>query len=144
MGRMNGSRESMTKSTQVVLFAVVVTAFQAIGSASAGSPSADSTLATRYRWLLQRQFPFEEQPAERAALPIDSLVIEREPCFGLCPAYRAVLRRDGHAEFLGKSNAPREGVRSGVVTLLDYGRLCYLAETLGISDLNSRYVDGPT
>ena len=60
---------------------------------------------------------FENQPGNRAALPLDTrnasriseVGLERGRCYGRCPRYTVLFRADGSAEYVGRGNVARVG-----------------------------------
>jgi hypothetical protein len=78
-----------------------------------------------------------DEPAMGGALA-DSIILERTPCFGTCPAYRLRLSRDGHVLF--ESRNPREPPRTASDTVPDAGfvRLLGEAERIGFDALPER------
>ena len=64
-----------------------------------------------------------------AAATADSLVVERSPCFGTCPAYRARLTRDGDVRYEPRQPGRGPAVDTTVVTArVDPGTLAALLE----------------
>jgi hypothetical protein len=66
----------------------------------------------------------------RSRFPIETITLQRSPCFGRCPVYRFSMNRNGRAELEAIKNMPTLGNFSGEVDAWDYGRLCYLLEQL--------------
>lgn len=46
---------------------------------------------------------------------IDAIGLERGPCFGNCPIYSVVIRRDGRFRYTGEANVPKIGHFTGKV-----------------------------
>jgi len=68
--------------------------------------------------------------------------LERTPCFGKCAAYTVNIYRSGFAEYIGRSNAPREGRHTGRVERQVMGQLIDQAEAINYFGLADTY-DGP-
>jgi hypothetical protein len=103
-------------------------------------------LPQQYAWL-QQPSPLSDDSlkAIRAALPYDSITIHHLGCAGFCPRFRATLRRDGSATFVGDSLfATRTGSFVGTVDVWDYGRLCFLLDRYGFMRLAPRYTTPET
>ncbi len=77
---------------------------------------------------------------------ISEITLERERCYGSCPVYKVILRRDGSATYIGKENAPRIGeYKSQVVPYQPLGaefiRLAKLIASQGFVKMNDRYTE---
>ena len=68
---------------------------------------------------------------------VDSLVLERRPCFGTCPAYRLRLARDGAIDFESRNTGKSNRVRASVApeTL---GELVSVGDRSGFFNLPTR------
>jgi Domain of unknown function (DUF6438) len=71
----------------------------------------------------------------RAALPFDRIELERGPC----PVDTLTFFRDGRAEYLGESDAPRTGRFTATIDPNTYGRLCCALESQGFFELKPAY-----
>jgi hypothetical protein len=89
-------------------------------------------------------FDFDEQAN---TFGVTQIAIERTVCYGSCPAYVAVLEKDGRTSYWGGPHAPRQGQRSGVIHS-GFAYLARLANELRLSELNDNYAapvtDNPT
>jgi hypothetical protein len=81
---------------------------------------------------------------QRFGSPTDSLFfsLERTPCFGKCAAYTVNIYRSGFAEYIGRSNAPRQGRHTGTVPRTTLTALLDQAEAIDYFGLQDTY-DGP-
>jgi hypothetical protein len=81
---------------------------------------------------------------QRFGSPTDSLFfsLERTPCFGKCAAYTVNIYRSGFAEYIGRSNAPRQGRHTGTVPRTTLTALLDQAEAIDYFGLQDSY-DGP-
>lgn len=80
----------------------------------------------------------------RDAEGISEITLERERCYGGCPVYKVILRRDGSATYIGKENVPRIGeYKSQVFPYQPLGaefiRLANLIAAQGFLKMNDRY-----
>src|SRR5262245_40096064 len=68
----------------------------------------------------------------------DSLVLERTPCFGSCPAYRVRVTRGGQVRF--ESRNPRDSGRVGEASVdsIAVDALFHKAASLGLDSLPPR------
>lgn len=89
----------------------------------------------------QKKAPNADQ---RFGSATDSLFfsLERTPCFGKCPAYTVNIYRSGFVEYIGRTNAPRQGRHTGRVDRERMGQLLDKAEAIGYFSLEDKY-DGP-
>ena len=75
---------------------------------------------------------------------ISEITLERERCYGACPVYKVILRRDGTATYIGKENVPRIGeYKSQVIPYQPLGaefiRLAKLIASQGFLKMNDQY-----
>ena len=79
--------------------------------------------------------------SQRFGSTSDSLFfsIERTPCFGKCAAYTLNVYRDGKAEYIGRSNAPRQGKYTGTVDRATMEAILAKAEAIGYFGLEDTY-----
>ncbi|MEY3050918.1 MAG: hypothetical protein RLY31_703 [Bacteroidota bacterium] len=78
-------------------------------------------------------------PAEPAEAPYDFLVLEKTPCFGKCPVYKAVIRSDGHATWDGRMNVTRTGRYEGMVSESTIREIRQQAHAIQFLDLEHKY-----
>lgn len=84
------------------------------------------------------------QTAERAlsksvqpiATSITEISLERTECYGPCPTYKLILRKDGTASYIGEANVKRKGKYKGKVFEYYFNRLAALMESHGYTDIN--------
>jgi hypothetical protein len=77
--------------------------------------------------------------AAAAALPFDSISLERQACFGTCPVYTVVFGRDRRAHLRGTRFVERTGAWEGRVSTYDMGRLSFMVERFDVLDLDPLY-----
>lgn len=104
-------------------------------------PVAGSTaeLQRRYAWLSDIGYDERRVREITDGLPFDSISLERSACFGTCPVYRVVLRRDLGATYVGERHVERIGAWHARVPLRDYGLLAWLVERLDVMAMDSSY-----
>jgi hypothetical protein len=106
-----------------------------------GTPAAE--LQRRYAWLSGPGYE-DPRPEIMAGLAFDSVSLERGACYGTCPVYQVVLRRDLNAVYRGERFVERTGTWYGAISLTAYGRLSYLIERMGVMSMRSSYTRGVT
>lgn len=74
--------------------------------------------------------------------PITEITLERTRCYGPCPIYKVVLRRDGQSIYIGKEHVRRIGTYKTTVNKDDFDRLTHLLISRGFFDLKDKYVEG--
>ncbi|MCA9664336.1 MAG: hypothetical protein KC503_02075 [Myxococcales bacterium] len=79
------------------------------------------------------------QKAKPKPDPVVSIALRRTMCFGSCPAYTVLLRRDGTADYHGRSYAPRTGHHKGALHPWRFEQLAKLLAHLGFFKLNDSY-----
>jgi hypothetical protein len=96
-------------------------------------------LQRRYAWL--SDFGFQERRVQEIidGLQFDSISLQRTACYGTCPIYQVVLRRDLSATYQGERFVSRLGAWHAGVPLEVYGRLSYLIERLDVMAMDSSY-----
>ena len=75
---------------------------------------------------------------------ISEITLERERCYGGCPVYKVILRRDEPATYIGRENVPRIGkYKSQTYPYQPLGaefiRLAKLVASQGYLKMNDRY-----
>ncbi|MDQ3666152.1 MAG: DUF6438 domain-containing protein [Acidobacteriota bacterium] len=75
---------------------------------------------------------------------ISEITLEREPCYGGCPVYKVILRRDGPATYIGRENVPRIGKYQSQIHPYqplgaEFIRLAKLIASQGYLKMNDRY-----
>lgn len=50
---------------------------------------------------------------------IDEIGLERTACFGPCPIYSVIIRKDGTFRYIGEGNVKRKGIFTGTVDMND-------------------------
>jgi hypothetical protein len=73
-------------------------------------------------------------------IPYEQITLERTHCFGSCPAYRVIFRRNGTARLITNpdSEESRE-IFEGTVRLRTYARLALMVDSARRSSPWSRY-----
>jgi uncharacterized protein DUF6438 len=72
--------------------------------------------------------------------PYDTISLERTPCFGSCPIYKATLHRDGRIELHVTDNfSVPNGDWEGKIGTRMFGRLCYSLDSIKFQSLKSSY-----
>jgi hypothetical protein len=66
--------------------------------------------------------------------------IERSPCFGRCPVYKAIIYNNGKATYEGRSSVVRQGLYHGTATSEQLEILRNSAESLRLDTLGNEYV----
>jgi hypothetical protein len=78
-------------------------------------------------------------PKTAAHAAITSIKIERTPCFGRCPVYKASLLPDGTVQYFGERFVPKLGNWRAKIGDSDFKRLSRLSEKLGFFNLKNNY-----
>ena len=76
--------------------------------------------------------------------PVDSVRIERTPCFGRCPIYRATLYRNGTVRYFGERFVDKLGAYKGRLSEDAFPRISMLVDRLGFNSLKARYEENIT
>ena len=85
-----------------------------------------------------------DQPSDvqqRLAEMSDSVFasIERTPCYGRCPAFKAKLHKSGYATFEGRMNVDKMGLHAARISKSDMGKIKAEAEKIGFYKFNDIY-----
>lgn len=91
----------------------------------------------RYRWIHASDWDAIERGAE--LLPFDSIELDRQGCYGICPVYTVTFERSGLARLSAKRGLPQVGIFYGRIDVLTYGRLSYAIEQLDFASMNGRW-----
>ena len=79
---------------------------------------------------------------------ISEIGIERTYCFGTCPVYTFIVKRDGTFRYVGRSGVNREGTFTGTVPVEDLEWLALFIKESGFMQLRNSYSmnvsDSPT
>lgn len=70
---------------------------------------------------------------------VTSIKIERTPCFGTCPVYKATLVPNGDVTYFGERYVPKLGSWKGRASDVAFRRLSRLSEKLGFFRLKNSY-----
>jgi hypothetical protein len=70
---------------------------------------------------------------------VNEITLERTMCYGSCPVYRVILRKDGNAIYEGKDNVNKLGRFTGILDAYDFERLVELMEKLNFLGMEERY-----
>lgn len=73
----------------------------------------------------------------------DSIVLERTPCFGACPAYRVRIERGGAVAFRARHRGDTTRTQTGFVAAQDLEDLLQRLETLGFEELPDTIASSP-
>lgn len=65
--------------------------------------------------------------------------IERTPCFGMCPVYRATISKDGTIRYHGGRFVEKIGDWKGTVNVENLARIQRLSDKLGYFNLKDKY-----
>jgi len=103
------------------------------------APETISNVPDLYKPLYLGNLSADKIEAFRAALPYESISLERTPCSGSCPVYRVTLYRSGKAEFEAKAFLPKTGAFTGQVDLPTFARLCYVLDNSRFNDFQEKY-----
>lgn len=66
-----------------------------------------------------------------SAQGVDTIMLRRGACYGICPVYAITLFRDGTASYLGEYFVKRVGKWHGTYPVEEFGRLADLIEQSG-------------
>ncbi len=77
------------------------------------------------------------QPAVQVQNAITEVRVEHTPCYGACPVYTLILRRDGTATFIGVRNVEKIGTYT--TNFSDFSQLTQAIEQRGFSRFKPRY-----
>ena len=80
---------------------------------------------------------------EEAGL-VTEITLQRTECFGDCPVYHVVLRRDGDCLWYGRAGTHRLGIHVAEPTSEEFARLSAAVLATGFLDLEPHYVDAVT
>jgi len=103
------------------------------------APVTISNVPDVYKPLYLGNLSPEKMEAFRAALPYESITLERTSGSGSSPVYRVTLYRSGKAELEAKAFLPKTGEFTGQVDLPTFARLCYVLDSSGFKDFQEKY-----
>jgi hypothetical protein len=108
------------------------------------APGDTAALDARYGWL--RTFSHDTAWVRRAtaSIPYDSIQLERQPCYGPCPAYTLTFRRGGAVTFHGARNAARQGDWRADLGAYGFAEAAYAIERLGVTRMDAEYTQYAT
>jgi len=79
---------------------------------------------------------------------ITEIGIERTPCYGTCPSYTFIVRRDGTFHYKGDRHVERQGEFTGTIPVWHFQRLAQFIKDSGYTELEDYYsravTDNPT
>ena len=81
--------------------------------------------------------------AGAGAASLDSLVLEREPCFGFCPVYRLRLAADGRVRFESRQRGDSGRVETDSLDPARVRALTDSAARIGLADFPERLMGSP-
>ena len=79
----------------------------------------------------------------RRGIQISEISLAHSGCFGSCPQYRVILRRDGTATYIGEFYVKRVGAFEGKIRKADFATLVNLIEAKRFFELKPRYDSPP-
>jgi hypothetical protein len=95
---------------------------------------------------LHRQQAKDSQPdpnpflkPERNRSGVTEIGLERTECFGPCPAYTVVIKRDGTVRYRGEQHAKLAGEHTGKVSQAAFRRLAAFVLEAGFADFETTY-----
>ena len=94
-----------------------------------------------YKPLYLGNLPPDRIEAFRAALPYNSIILERTTASGSNWSYRVVFHRTGRAEYEVFQPKPQQG--TGNIDLYTFARLCYVMDSGGFNDFQAKYRADP-
>lgn len=100
------------------------------------------TVPPEYAFLYEGAVADAELPLLWKSLPYESISLQRQGCFGICPTYEVTLRKGGEASYTGYEFVERERAWVGRIDIHAYARLCYLLDEMEFGGLESRYAAG--
>lgn len=118
----------------VISFAVGVGTYAFIQRHTDNQPTKDDTGRSKsvaYAWT-------------KDAEGISEITLERERCYGGCPVYKVILRRDGPATYIGRENVLRIGKHKSQIYPYqplgaEFMRLAKLIASQGYLKMNDHY-----
>jgi len=84
--------------------------------------------------------PLLDEAVILSSIPIDSISLERTPCFGSCPDYTVKFTKTGSAEMQGGTYAARKGKWHSKIAVRDFVRLCQLVYAAKFFNLKNEYL----
>jgi hypothetical protein len=70
---------------------------------------------------------------------ITQIVLERTPCFGVCPVYKLTIHRSGKVQYEGKAHVWEEGSQTRRISAEDFRKLVSKIEEIDFFSLRDRY-----
>ncbi len=129
----------LRRSLLACLLTVTVTGCASRNEEASTDPDADSTVPPHYQPFFDSGLDEHEEQVALAALPFQSISLSRSACFGPCPVYTVTFRSDLTATLVAESNLDPDGTSEGEIDSFDYGRLCYLIESIHFSAFKKKY-----
>ena len=86
----------------------------------------------------------KQAPGTPLVRTVDSLVLERTRCFGMCPAYRLTIRSDGAVTFVSRNPGDTSGVKTDSLRQEQVAWLVEEATRLGFFTLPAVIADDST
>ncbi len=78
---------------------------------------------------------------EDAATTVDSITLERQPCFGFCPVYTVTLHGDGRVEYNGADFVEVTGPQTATIDPAAVQALADRMIAAGYLDMNDEYLN---
>ena len=101
------------------------------------APETITNVPDLYKPLYLGNLSAEKLEAFRAALPYESITLERTLRPGSTPFYRVTFHRSGKAEF--DDFQPKHGPATGQIDLLTFARLCYALDNSRFNEFQDQY-----
>jgi hypothetical protein len=124
-----------------ILFLALCVCLIFAGRSGAGQLAAD--------WQKQKHGKPTTQPAKAArAADVSEIGIERTPCYGTCPVYILILKRDGTFHYRGVLHVKHKGDFKGSIPKEKFEHLAKMMIDSGFMSLDDHYTrpvtDNPT
>jgi len=105
------------------------------------APAIVTNVPEVYKPLYLGNLSADQVEAFRAALPYDSISLERTTASGSNLLYRVTFHRAGQAEY--EVFQPNHHQATGQIDLFTFGRLCYALDSGGFKDFQTKYRANP-
>ena len=98
-----------------------------------------SHIDEQYKLLYKSGLSQVEIEQFKQNLAIKSVSLKRSGCYGPCPVYNLTFYLSGTAEYNGIRNVNKKGNYTGKISIWNYGKLCYLIDNIGFTQLEDKY-----
>ena len=130
-------RNSTFRDTKPIAFFLLTLASQTFAAT-------DAEVISRLQSIVTEGPAPMDEAAAIAAIPINSISLERTPCYGPCPIYTITFNKAGTAELEGKDYVPHKGKWHAKIAVRDFVRLSQLVFTAKFFNLENEYSGGWT